>query len=53
MESEKQLPLIDVSALVRRDSTIEERQSCAKEIDKACRDSGFFRIKGHHVSSEL
>jgi isopenicillin N synthase-like dioxygenase len=45
--------LIDVSALVSKESTLEQRQECAKEIDKACRDSGFFRIKGHAIPIEL
>lgn len=53
MQSAKELPLIDVSALVSKSSTLEERQACAKEIDKACRDNGFFRIKGHGVPIEL
>jgi isopenicillin N synthase-like dioxygenase len=47
-----QLPLIDVSALVNTSSE-EEFKSCAELIDQACRQSGFFRIKGHGVPMEL
>lgn len=45
--------MIDVSALVDRASSTEAKQACAKEIDKACRESGFFRITGHGVPHEL
>ena len=44
-----ELTLIDVSPLTNSESTYEERQICAEQIDKACRSSGFFRIKGHGV----
>lgn len=53
MQSSNKLPLIDVTALVSKTATLEERQLCAHEIDKACRDNGFFRIKGHGVPIEL
>ena len=44
------LPLIDVSPLINGGSGV---SACAREIDRACRESGFFRITGHGVSSEL
>ncbi|MFM8504563.1 MAG: isopenicillin N synthase family dioxygenase [Acidimicrobiaceae bacterium] len=49
------LPLIDVSHLL--DETFDPKstaaQKCATQIDKACRESGFFRITNHGVSREL
>ncbi|MFM7763483.1 MAG: isopenicillin N synthase family dioxygenase [Acidimicrobiaceae bacterium] len=49
------LPLIDVSSLL--DETFDPKstaaQKCATQIDKACRESGFFRITNHGVSREL
>ena len=44
------LPLIDVSALLDRGGDI---AGCANEIDRACRESGFFRVTGHGVSAQL
>ena len=44
------LPLIDVSALLGRGG---DMTRCANEIDRACRESGFFRMTGHGVSAEL
>ena len=44
------LPLIDVSPLINGGSGV---SACAREIDRACRESGFFRITGHGVSAEL
>ena len=37
------LPLIDVSALAGRGG---DMAGCANEIDRACRESGFFRMTG-------
>ncbi|MFM8852711.1 MAG: 2-oxoglutarate and iron-dependent oxygenase domain-containing protein, partial [Acidimicrobiaceae bacterium] len=49
------LPLIDVSSLL--DETFDPKstaaQKCATQIDKACRESVFFRITNHGVSREL
>lgn len=44
------IPTIDLSG-VREDP--EARQRAAKEIDKACREIGFFLIKGHGVEQTL
>ena len=44
------LPLIDVSELVGRGVDV---AGCANEIDRACRESGFFRVTGPGVSAEL
>jgi len=46
------LPVIDVSPLVRggaRDALV----GVAREIEHACRDSGFFYVRGHGVPAEL
>lgn len=44
------LPIIDVSALVTRDM---DRLGVAREIARACRESGFFYIIGHKVDERL
>jgi isopenicillin N synthase-like dioxygenase len=47
------LPLIDVAPLLGDASNSREIEKCAGEINKACRESGFFRITNHGVSREL
>jgi isopenicillin N synthase-like dioxygenase len=47
------LPLIDVGPLLAASSNSHAIKKCATEIDKACRESGFFRITNHGVSREL
>ncbi len=47
------LPLIDVAPLLGGASNSRAKEKCATEIDKACRQSGFFRITNHGVSPEL
>jgi isopenicillin N synthase-like dioxygenase len=42
------LPIVDVSGLVSGTN-----QQAAAEIERACRDSGFFYITGHGVPAEL
>jgi isopenicillin N synthase-like dioxygenase len=44
-----QLPLIDIAPLYSDDA--HAWQSVAKQIDSACRDWGFFYIKGHPISA--
>ena len=51
MSSQPSLPLIDVGALLSGSPA--EMSDCAVQIDKACRESGFFRITNHGVSREL
>ncbi|MCT9931103.1 hypothetical protein N5079_12840 [Planotetraspora sp. A-T 1434] len=46
------LPVIDVSPLVGPGSP-GERTAVAREIEAACRDSGFFYVSGHGVPAEL
>ena len=45
------LPLIDVGSLLSGSPS--GSKLCALEINKACRDSGFFRITNHGVSAKL
>ena len=47
------LPLIDVTPLLGDASNSREIEKCADEINKACRESGFFRITNHGVPREL
>ena len=49
----KRLPLIDVSSLIGDCDDTEAKLRCAQEIDSACREFGFFRIKGHGIPAEL
>ncbi|MEE9415689.1 MAG: 2-oxoglutarate and iron-dependent oxygenase domain-containing protein [Acidimicrobiales bacterium] len=49
MDDDLALPLIDVSGLVAG----EDDQVAAAKIDRACRQSGFFRVSGHGVDPEL
>lgn len=44
------IPLIDIAPLYSEDA--ESKQQVAAAIDKACRESGFFYITGHSISSE-
>ena len=44
------IPLVDVGPLVREDGG---REDVAREIGRACRDSGFFYAVGHGVAPEL
>jgi isopenicillin N synthase-like dioxygenase len=46
----ERLPVIDVSALVAGKDHISE---VAVEIDRACREFGFFYVEGHGVDEEL
>ncbi|WP_440071983.1 isopenicillin N synthase family dioxygenase [Streptosporangium sp. OZ121] len=51
-EQVERLPVIDVSALVRGGSQA-ERERVAREIERACRDTGFFYVSGHGVPPSL
>jgi isopenicillin N synthase-like dioxygenase len=44
-----QLPIIDIAPLYRNDP--QARQEVADQIDRACREWGFFYIKGHPISA--
>eukprot|EP00976_Prorocentrum_cordatum_P029733 605542-Prorocentrum_minimum.AAC.1 len=47
------IPVIDVQSLVSPDSTKVERQQTGDELDRACREVGFFYVKNHGISEGL
>lgn len=53
MSGQVTIPIIDVSALVSAESTLEQRQCVADLIGKACEDIGFFIIVGHQIDQKL
>ncbi|NTX05827.1 isopenicillin N synthase family oxygenase [Myxococcus sp. CA040A] len=48
----ERLPVIDMSPLFDA-SPSEARKRVAREIEQACRDTGFFYVSGHGVSDEV
>ncbi|EPS74426.1 2-oxoglutarate-dependent dioxygenase, partial [Genlisea aurea] len=54
----KSLPIVDISALVERcdDPNMEKDEGVidvVRNLDRACRRSGFFYVKGHGISDDL
>lgn len=47
------LPIIDFGPFISPESTPQERKKVALELDKACREVGFFYLKNHGVPIEL
>jgi isopenicillin N synthase-like dioxygenase len=47
------LPLIDVAALLDPAAPEADRVAVGREIDAACRDSGFFLVNGHGIEAQL
>ncbi len=47
----KQIPVVDLSAA--RTGSLRARQSLARQIDKICREMGFFTIAGHGVPAKV
>ncbi|KAF2653197.1 oxoglutarate 3-dioxygenase [Lophiostoma macrostomum CBS 122681] len=47
------LPIIDFSPFLSASASEESRFNVAKELDSACREVGFFYLKGHGIPSEL
>jgi isopenicillin N synthase-like dioxygenase len=47
------LPIIDFGPFLSASSTAGEKTKVALEIDKACREVGFFYLKNHGVPSNL
>lgn len=47
------VPVIDFSPCLDPYSTEEDRKKTALEIDKACREVGFFYLSNHGVDEEL
>ncbi|KAK8716661.1 hypothetical protein V6N13_043966 [Hibiscus sabdariffa] len=54
----KSIPLIDVSPLVAKGDDLKmgqdpDVQEVVKQLDRACRETGFFYVKGHGVPHSL
>lgn len=47
------LPVIDFSPFLDDKSTAEQKLATCLEIDKACREFGFFYLKGHGIAADL
>lgn len=47
------LPVIDFSPFLDETSTAAQKLCVAQEIDKACREVGFFYLKGHGLAPSL
>jgi len=54
--AERKIPIIDMAPLFRRENAT-ARTAVARHIEEACRDTGFFYVRGHgipaHLTSEL
>lgn len=50
--AEVQVPVIDVSNLVKENASLEEKLAVATEIGRACEEVGFFIVVGHGVPRE-
>ncbi|KAK0284693.1 hypothetical protein LTR91_011080 [Friedmanniomyces endolithicus] len=46
-------PVIDLAPFLSPTSTRKERRAVALELDQACRNAGFFYLKGHGVPQDL
>jgi len=53
MDLQRELPLIDIEALLRPQATAAERAAVAAQIGAACRAHGFFYVRGHGVPQAL
>ncbi len=51
MAVENAIPTIDLAPL--RNGSDAQKREVARQIDAACRDTGFFLVTGHGVPSEL
>ena len=51
MAAENAIPTIDLTAL--RSGGDAEKRAVARQIDTACRDTGFFMVTGHGVPADL
>jgi len=47
------LPIIDFAPFLDPESSLEAKKTVASELDRACRDVGFFYLRNHGVSLEL
>jgi isopenicillin N synthase-like dioxygenase len=46
-----QLPIVDFGPFISPHASAQERMKVALEVDKACREVGFFYLKNHGVST--
>lgn len=53
MDLQRELPLIDIEALLRPQATSAELAAVAAQIGDACRAHGFFYVRGHGVPQDL
>ncbi|KAL0479133.1 hypothetical protein AKO1_008013 [Acrasis kona] len=49
----KELPVVDISAFVKPDSSFEDKEKTAKHVHKVCSEIGFFYLVGHGISDEV
>lgn len=47
------VPIIDIEALIKSDSTIKQKNKVIAQIAEACREVGFFYIINHAISLDL
>lgn len=47
------LPIIDFGPFLDPEASLEAKKNVALELDRACRDVGFFYLKNHGVPLEL
>ena len=47
------LPIIDFGPFLDPNASIEAKKNVASELDRACRDVGFFYLRNHGVPLEL
>ena len=47
------LPIIDFGPFLDPSTSLEEKKKTASELDRACRDVGFFYIKNHGVPKDM
>ncbi|KAI8055773.1 hypothetical protein BDF22DRAFT_672126 [Syncephalis plumigaleata] len=52
MSATASLPIIDFGSFINPDATDEDRLTVGQQIDRACRDYGFFYLINHGVSQE-
>ncbi|KAF2110459.1 oxoglutarate 3-dioxygenase [Lophiotrema nucula] len=47
------LPIIDFAPFLSPNSTLSQKEDVAKELDRACREVGFFYLKGHGIPEDM
>ena len=44
------LPIIDISPFLQENSSLESKKKVGIQVDEACRNFGFFYLRGHGIS---